>query len=94
MSFTKKEIDTVLSITKHINPKLNENIQIPTLDVISYSFLYKKESYSKITVLWFYLEKINEHKLKILFKRHVEVEAEFFIRYNPKLKHYVIGWKI
>jgi len=62
MEFTKSDVDAVLSIAKHINPKIHESLQVPTHDVISYGHLFKKESYNKITLLWFYLPKIKTYE--------------------------------
>lgn len=46
---------------------------------------------NKCKSFWLDIEKFNEYKLKILFKRHKEVPFKFFIRELDNF--YRVGWK-
>ncbi|MVO09734.1 hypothetical protein GOQ30_11250 [Flavobacterium sp. TP390] len=87
------ELNKIYQIFKQLTPKLDENIQL-------YNPLYKKrelhvvkyEKAKKIIAVWLDFDELNQWKLKILFKRHKEVQHQFFIKEVENF--YRVGWKI
>ncbi|MFC4817630.1 hypothetical protein [Flavobacterium sp. GCM10023249] len=86
------ELETIISIFKHINPGLNTSVQDYLDNNKRPNYIVRLLNKRKVIAYWIDIDKINEAKLKILFKRHKEVDKQFFIQYLDDF--YRIGFKI
>ena len=90
---TPEEIDIALAIYKHIFPNINTSVQNynkvhdPRFGYIV-RFLDNK---NQVVAIWVDFEKLTDWQLKILFKRHKEINKQFFV-YGLK-NFYRVGWK-
>lgn len=86
------ELVVISSIFKHIIPGINTSVQDFVNNEKKINYIIRLSNKRKAIAYWTDMESMNEAKLKILFKRHNEVDKEFFIHYLDGF--YRIGFKI
>lgn len=86
-----QDIDKITAIFLHINPNLNTAVQNYVSNDKRVNYMVQMLKNRKPVAIWTDVEKLNEYKLKILFKRHKEVNLQFFIHYLDDF--YRIGFK-
>jgi hypothetical protein len=87
-----QELETIISIFKHINPSINTSVQNYIDNNKRPNYIVRLLNKRKPIAYWMDVDNVNEAKLKILFKRHKEVDKQFFIQYLDGF--YRIGFKI
>lgn len=91
---TDEQIQVAIAIYKHVLPNTNTAIQDYNKEHdprFNYIVRYLN-SKRQVVAIWVDFPKLTDWQLKILFKRHKEIDQQFFI--NSTKDFYRVGWKI
>lgn len=90
-----EEIVAIKNILTLVNGSpINESLQHYIKDNDNYraNTLICYPDAKAIKAVWMDFEKLNEYKLKLLMKRHKEINRKFFLHWMNG--YYRIGWKV